>query len=385
MKNKLQLNYCLMQIGLWGSYGFLFAYANRYLLEQGLSNTQVGLLLGVVTALAFVLQPLLTAVVDRSRLRCREVLMLGAGFMALCCLGLLIFPGLWPQMLFYSGGCTALQILPSFSNAAGMSAIHRGSRLNFGIARGLGGLSFGVAAQIAQPLMKLMGLAAIPVATVTLCIPLILSCLPFSHDAVSAEEEKPDSMLSFFRKNRSFATFLVAATLLYMGHNALCNCMYQIAVFKGDGNAQGTATLISAISELPTMFFFAHMLRRMSSGKWVCLSGIFMGLRLLLSLLLPGIAGFYGAQVCQLLGFSLFAVSSVHYVGQRIDRRNVVKGQTYLGITNTLGCLVANLGAGALIDRFGVDMMVYAFSAVSAAGAILLFASVQEKETASVN
>lgn len=382
MRGSLQRNYCLMQIGLWGIYGFLFAYANRYLLEQGLSNTEAGLLLGFVTALAFVLQPLLTALVDRTRLRCRDVMILSVGLMGLCCVGLLSFPGLGAQVVFYGAACTALQILPSFSNAMGMAAIHRGSRLNFGVARGLGGLSFGLAAQLAQPLMKLLGLSAIPIATALLCLPLALACLPFSHDGNAAEGEKPDPVGRFFRRNKSFALFLFASVLLYVGHNALCNCMFQIASFKGNGNAQGTATLISAVCELPVMFLFSRMLRRMGSGKWVCLSGIFMTLRLLLSLLLPGVWGLYGAQVCQMLGYALFAVSTVYYVGQRIDKRNVVKGQTYLGITNTLGCLIAHFTAGALIDRFGVEVMVYTFSAVSAAGAILLFASVQEREGA---
>ena len=61
MRYKIQLSYSLQQFSLWGSYGLLFSYANRYLLAQGMSNTEAGLLLGIVTAIAFVLQPLLTS------------------------------------------------------------------------------------------------------------------------------------------------------------------------------------------------------------------------------------------------------------------------------------------------------------------------------------
>ena len=56
MKYKIQGSYSLQQFSLWGSYGLLFSYANRYLLAQGMSNTEAGLLLGIVTAMAFVLQ-----------------------------------------------------------------------------------------------------------------------------------------------------------------------------------------------------------------------------------------------------------------------------------------------------------------------------------------
>lgn len=373
MKHKVQITYSLQQFSLWGSYGLLFSYANRYLLAQGLTNTETGLLLGIVTAIAFVLQPLLTSLVDRSGLSCRGVMLLGTGLTIASCLGLLFFPGFRAQVLLYGLACVTLQVLPSFSNALGIAAIHRGQRLNFSIARGFGTLSFGAGAQLAVPLMDCYGLGIIPGGTALLCLLLFLSAIPFSHGMEKAGAEQPDPIGTFFRKNGSFALFLVAVTLLYVGHNVLCSCMYQIAVHKGDGNAQGTALLISAVCELPTMFCFSWFLKWKSSGKWVCLSGVFITLRLFLSLVLPGVAGLYAAQLCQMLGYALLTVSSVIYVGQVIDKRNVVKGQTYLGITNTLGSLMANFSGGTLIDACGIEAMMLICSGVSAVGMLLLF------------
>ena len=379
---KIQWSYSLQQFSLWGSYGLLFSYANRYLLAQGMSNTEAGLLLGIVTAIAFVLQPVLTSIVDRSSLSCRGVMFLATVTTILSCLGLLFLPNFWTQVLLYGLACVALQVLPSFSYALGMAAIHRGERLNLSFARGFGAISFGAGAQIAVPLMDRFGLGVIPCGTALLSLLLFLSCLPFSHTVQTAEEGSPDPLGVFFRNNKPFVLFLVAAVLLYVGHNVLCSCMFQIAVFKGDGNAQGTALLISAICEIPTTFLFARLLKWKSSGKWVCLSGIFITLRLFLSLVLPGVAGLYAAQLCQALGFALFCVSSVYYVGEKIDKRNVVKGQTYLGITNTLGCLIAHFSGGTLIDLVGVKAMMLICSAVCAAGMLLLFVAVHEKQPA---
>lgn len=379
MKYKIQGSYSLQQFSLWGSYGLLFSYANRYLLAQGMSNTEAGLLLGIVTAMAFVLQPLLTSVVDRSGLSCRGVMFLGTGLTVLSCGGLLIFTQFWPQVLLYGLACVALQVLPSFSNALGMAAIHRGERLNFSLARGFGTLSFGAGAQLAVPLMDRYGLGVIPAGTAIMCLLLLLSCIPFSHSKAQSSEENPDPIGVFFRNNKPFVLFLAAVTLLYVGHNVLCNCMYQIAVHKGDGNAQGTALLISAIAELPTMFGFALLLKWANSGKWVCVSGVFVTLRLLLSLLLPGIEGLYAAQLCQMLGYALLCISTVYYVGQTVDKRNVVKGQTYLGITNTLGSLIAHFSGGTMIDLWGVEAMMLICSAVCGAGMVLLFIAVHRQ------
>ena len=379
MKQKLQFSFCLQQFSLWGSYGFLFSYANRYLLAQGLSNTEAGLLLGIVTALAFVLQPLLTALVDRSGISCRGVVVIGIAVTGLSCCGLLVFPGLWVQILLYGLACVALQVLPSFSNALAMAAIHRGQRLNFSFARGFGSISFGVGAQLAVPLMERWGLGVIPGGTALLCLLLLISCLPFSHRAAAADEGSPDPIGVFFRNNKPFVLFLIAAVLLYIGHNALSSYMFQIAVFKGDGNAQGTALLIAAVSEIPTIFLFSLLLKWKSSGKWVCLSGVFLTLRLFMTLLLPGIGGLYAAQLFQILGYALFCVSTVYYVGQTIDKRNVVKGQTYLGITNTFGALLAHFTGGLLIDLVGVRSMMFICASISMLGMALLFMAVRKE------
>ena len=64
--------YTLMQIALWSIHGVLISYAQRYLAGMGMRDSAIGLLLGGATAAGFVLQPLLAAVCDRSRLTVRS-------------------------------------------------------------------------------------------------------------------------------------------------------------------------------------------------------------------------------------------------------------------------------------------------------------------------
>ena len=68
---------------------FLISYAQRYLAGMGMRDSAIGLLLGGATAAGFVLQPLLAAVCDRSRLTVRLTLLTGGGLMLLCCAALL--------------------------------------------------------------------------------------------------------------------------------------------------------------------------------------------------------------------------------------------------------------------------------------------------------
>ena len=134
------------------------------------------------------------------------------------------------------------------------------------------------------------------------------------------------------------------------------------------------------------MFLFTRLLRRVRCDVWLVLSGAFMTLRLVLTWLVPSAVGLCLAQVTQMLGYALLAVSSVYYVGTVIDRRNVVKGQTYLGSANTLGCLLAYVLGGVLIDGTGVNGMLIFCLVLSVVGLVLTLLSRERVErTAGVN
>ena len=93
------------------------------------------------------------------------------------------------------------------------------------------------------------------------------------------------------------------------------------------------------------------------SGSWLRLSGVFFTLRLLLTLVLPGTAGFYLAQCMQMGGFALYTVSSVYYVNEIIPVQDAVKGQSFLGAAGTIGAVAANVLGGALLDASGVPLL----------------------------
>ena len=175
---------------------------------------------------------------------------------------------------------------------------------------------------------------------------------------------------------------LVGVFLLFFGHNTLASYLYRVAQWKGNADAQGTATMLAALLELPILFGFPFLLRKAGSGVWLRLSGVFFTLRLLLTLVLPGTAGFYLAQCMQLGGFALYTVSSVYYVNEIIPVQDAVKGQSFLGAAGTIGAVAANVLGGALLDASGVPLLLTVCTIVSAAGAAIVWCAVQTKKHA---
>ncbi len=379
-KRNATMQYAFVHMMLWALYGFLFSYANPYLTERlGLTDTMAGLVLGIATGMAFLLQPILTSIVDRTRLNVRHVSVVCALFTTVCAAATVLPIGKSATAVLFAAACVSLQTLPSFANALGMEGIRCGQKINFGLARGLGSVFFGLGSKLAAPLIAAYSMHAVAVSG-AICAALLALAVLFFPTANrldrQAAEEKPTSAGEFFRENPKFVLLLAGVILLYIGHNALSNCMFRISQSKLTATAtqetitdvQGTALMIAAVVELPIMFLFTRLVKRLRCDLLLVASCVFMTLRLILTLVLPGATGLYVAQFAQMFGYALFAVASVYYVGTVVAKRNVVKGQTYLGAGNTMGCLGAYVLCGSLIDMVGVENMLLVSAVLSAIG-----------------
>ena len=387
MKKKLTFTYALQQIMLWALYGCLFSYANPYLTEQlGISDSGAGIILGLATALSFLLQPVLAAVADRIDLNPRRICVAAALINGISCIAVATMAT--RAVVFFAVACVTLQVLPSFSNAMGMEAMRSGWEINFAVARGIGSVSFGLSAKGMALMIKEFGNQSVVLGGAVIAILFLVTTLSFPKmGAVEKEKEGENGAGSFFRREPKFILLILASVLLYVGHNALCNCMFRVAQSKltpetidRATSLQGSALLIAAVAELPTMFLFTKMLKRVRCDIWLCLSCCFMTLKLLLTWLLPGETGLLLAQLTQVGGYALYAVASVYYVGTVVQKADVVKGQTYLGASNTLGCLIAYVVGGVLIDAAGTVAMLTVCLGASAVGTILMFLARQRVE-----
>jgi len=377
---KANLLYISLQIALWGIYGVLYSYANRYLLSKGLSSTVVGILLAVSTAVAFVLQPVLTSVIDKNKLPLKGVLLILSSLMLLCSALLPFISDTYLTALIYAISYVGVVVYPAFINSMGMVAIKSGYNVNFGVARGVGAFAFGITAFAANKLIETFTESAVPIFAIFFCLLGVISTILFPKGAEAiTKKEKASKITDFFKRNKKFTALLFAVATIMIGHNILGNCMYQISVFKGDANAQGTVLMVSTLIEIPTIVFFTKLLKLAGSGTYMRISGVFFVLRILLTLIIPGILGLYIAQICQIAGYALYTVCSVYYAGEVVSDRDTVKGQAYISAANTIGCLIAHFAGGAMIDALGVENMLIITTVISVTGMILLFFTTENK------
>ena len=173
--------------------------------------------------------------------------------------------------------------------------------------------------------------------------------------------------------------------MVYVSHVLINSFAYQVIVEKGGSSTDmGIAMALAAIIELPTMFLFGYMQKKIRCDIWFRSCGIFFALKTLFSLLAPNMTVYYIIQIFQAFGWALISVSSVYYVNSIMEPQDVIKGQAYFTMTYTIGTVLGALLGGWLIDLAGVSaMLIFGTAAASIGAVLMLFATEKPAEAAS--
>lgn len=380
--------YALLQSVTWSFYAVLLSFSSNVLYDYGFTDSRISLLLGIVTTVSFLVQLLTAELVSRlPRLQVRHMLLFFGGVMLAASM-LLLVPGVPTAAAVAAFGvlCMLLQMIPSFTNGLGMDTIKRGAPTHYSLARGLGSLAYSLLSFVTGFLVREYGTRTVPQLGAVLAALLILATLWYHLAAernlrAPETEAKTEKKGGFLKQYPRFALFLLGAIFLCLSHNLMCNFMYQIMLTKNGGaGEQGIAAAISALVELPVMFLFPLMAKRLRCDLWVRASALCLALKPLIVLFSTTPGGVYLAQATQLLGYGLYTIGSVNYAEMVVGKGESVRAQSYLGSTVTVGALVALSTGGILCEVFSPQTMVLVSLLCALTGGTLIALTAQKTE-----
>lgn len=376
------IKYTLIQGSYWACYCAIVTFSSVYLLAQGFSNSQIGLVISVSGILSAILQPVISGMADRLRkLSLRQfaalLVLLQAGASGL----LLLLSGRVPQAILYGALIVMIQVVLPLCSALGMACINSGNAMNFGVARGAGSISYGVFSALCGQLVLWFGEASIPLAMTVLNLVLMVSILIFRFQGMEnqpkaeAVEEKPaKGGKPFFLKYHGVIPLVAGIILLLVSHNVLNTFAFQIVTpLGGDSAAMGNMLLIQSLVELPVMFLFSWMIVKASSRFWLCVSGVGFFCHALGAFLAPNMFWMNVIQVFEMPGYAVFALASVYFVNEVVAEEDRVQGQAWITMAMTLGNVLASFVGGLLLDYTSVFLLLTFATLAGAAGMLLFF------------
>ncbi len=388
-KNRLfNIEYCITQSFFWLAFCSVVGYAALFLQRRGYSGSETGIMMASGSILAFVLQPMVASLADRSK----KVTLMGI-ISAICALMIctmavnLLVPGRsMVVFICYTLYFSSVYLMLPFANAFAGFLNSWGLKINFGIARGVGSLSYAVLSLILGVLIDKLSPNVLPAAGIIFTLLLLAMMIIFSRQysgevvaAVSEQKNESLSLFAFLKKDPRFALLLLGIALAYFSHTSFTNFQINVVENVGGGSAEmGVCSFIAAVVELPPMFLFMRLVRKIRCSTLLKISCAMFSVKMLACYLAPNVPMMYAAQFIQVIGFGLYIPASVQYVNEVVAPADRVKGQALITTTTTLSAIAASLLSGVMLDKLGTSETMLIAAIVSAVGAIVVIPAVRK-------
>ena len=240
------LRYTFLNSTYFVAFCTIHACAAAFLLARGFTNTEVGILLAVANIVSAVFQPFVAGIIDKKgALTNRRFILISVVIIMLGSVALLFVRDVKAVVFIVY----ALIYMIQFAYQPVMTALcfeyqRAGSKINYGLARGLGSASFAVTAWFIGGIMEERGVEILLwVNIVTMAISFIVALTfkkPDTSDTsdTSRKTSQIKGFVSFIKAYPAFSLFLLATIFFFFAHNMINDFMIQIIRSHGGCESQ---------------------------------------------------------------------------------------------------------------------------------------------------
>lgn len=381
------LRFALLNVFFWTEMGAVSSFAANLLTAYNCTSGQIGMVTAAGTLLAFLLEPPLASLADRSS-RWNPGAILNVMSIAMAVLALLqLIPGLSGMavsLLLLAALMLVNAALPMVNSMLYMAPVDA-SEMNFGFGRAAGSLSFAILSLVLGRLISSWSVRSIPIAAIISAIGMCLSTwliLHYAPDDTLQPQEKAASVGTYrelFAAHPKFLLFLIGCTLVVLCHNAVVNFFIYVTRNVGGNDAtMGAILSFQALVELPGMILAKKIIKKAGCAKILILSLLAFTVKQFFYWQAKSIPQLYGATVLESLSLALFLPATVEYASRLVDRKDIVKAQTCFTtvqvLANVLGAVMASL-----YSTLDVSTNLLAMTIISTIGLILSLLTIDWK------
>nr|WP_281380295.1 MFS transporter [Armatimonas rosea] len=377
-----------------GSFGFLQPFTSPYYAASGLDKAQIGLLAGLGTVIAVLIQPLLGRLSDR--LDARRPLMVATALLAgVAYLLFRLADGFWPFLLLTALGTNGLQYLNTVGGVlVGRLATTEGGGAAYAKYRVWGSVGYICVCVVTGFLLSPSpGMSRTDLAPVFTYGPLLFFLIAAISLIVPDTKLAPSSSVPLRSEERAIAGGgrRLSGGGRGLKHFFFAYFLYQFALYGASSYLSLFMKSLGAAPRQISLMFAAgvvcEVLVMSQVGKWTDRNGrkpalvlafCLMPVRLLLYTLATSPATVMAIQALHGLNYGIVGTLAVVYVNDCVTDSQRGTTQAMMTATSGIALSVSPALCGWLAERYGFSAMFVAMSAVGVLGALYLITRVPE-------
>jgi len=414
---KLNILYACVAGLFWAMYCPVVSFTSVYLLNRGIGNTQIGILMASAQIAAAFAQPLLGSRVDKSRtLTNGKMSLILTAIAGICSLILCFLLQASPVFILIEiAVITASTALQPFNNALAFDHEKEGYTINFGLGRGMGSITYAVSALVLGYLVEIYSPNLLPYVAAAQAVLLTAATLLYmkpaagkmpatdtetgmaadattgtktgAADILTANQTQAsakgdvqaDSLKDFVLGHKKFMILQIGVMFIFFSHLTLNTYFLQIEQSVGGSSRDmGLAIFYAAMIEVPVMFFFVKIIKRIPCEKIMAFACIMFAVKHFLTYAASSVGMILFAQTFEIVSYAIFIPASVYYTKMLIEERNRTKGQTFAVIAMTCGNILSSFAGGFLLDSLGAKQMLLIAAISAAVGAVIAVTHIEK-------
>ena len=378
MKEKIQIRYNLLQILFWLLACCVSGYVAIYLKAKGLDNTEIGLVTGLSCVFIMFISPSVSTVLQKVKSltipKLATVLLVLTSLLFLF-VSYINIPAILLIVLYIVIITGYLSCVPLLSTIC-MNYIERGYDLNFGLARGMGSVSYAISAVVLSYCIDLFDANALSVihaisVVLFLCI---LNTMPDYVEERREAEKKQGSVFTIIKKYKLVFIILLGWAFTFSAATTLSTYLINVVEnLGGNTTIYGYAVFCMAASELPAMAVTRKLMRKYNAMSLIVVAGLAYFIRNVLIAIAPNLIFVFLGVIFQSFSYGLLTSMITYYIADTCEKEDQVMGQTLQGIMTTgLGSMLGNILGGVLQDALGLNAMLVFAIGMTVIGSLIL-------------
>lgn len=401
MEKQLNWKYSASQALNSGLLATMLAFASIFLLDKGLSNSTIGIILAISNVSSIGIQTFFANFTDKHESVRLQDMLTGLLAVVIVASALLLFvPSPWIFLLAVIIAFSFAKSSTPFVNSLAFVYEEKNIKIKYGIARGFGSLAYAVLTLLLGFVIEettpnilplfYMGLAALYILVIRSYRLPKQPQLPEMEDGADEQTKEADapqrrsipvseqSLFDFLNKYRNLVYIIIGLAFVLFSQTMVSTFFINIVTpLGGDSSSVGLAIFVAAAVEFPVMMNFDWLAKKRTPAFWLKLSAIFYVAKLALLFFATNLLMVYASQFLQLGSYALAYPAVVQYIKKTVDKEDLFKGQSLFTIGTTISGVFASFLGGILLDYTGVPGMVFVSLAATVIGSTIIIKTLE--------